>query len=192
MYPHKTAYTLAILAAFAIVASIAAQTGAHNRITLSTSKTVDVQTADQAFSVWSQSGVRGRTLILFDNYPHMRGLHNYQDSPQLTQHNLIEYAIFKNIVRRIYLVVPDNSWNELLQHREKRPIRDVPGLTHGLYLSSMSGVPLIATTLSSLGQLPEDVLVYINTGVFDAGQAVELLKQKKIRSDIVIKYRGTN
>lgn len=192
MYTNKTAYTIAIISAFTLVVLIAIRQGTSNRIILTSSKTVTVQTPDHAFSIWNKSGVRGRTLLLFDDYPHMKGLRNYHGPPQLTPYNLIEYSIFKNIIRKIYLIVPDNSWNELLQQKDKRPVRNAPGLAQGLYLSTMSGVPLIATTPFSINHLSEEVLVYINTELFDFDQVIEQLKQRRIRSDIIVNYQGTH
>lgn len=190
MYAHKTAYTLAIVAACVFVIFCALHRGARNRVMLTASQTVTVQSPDQAFTLWQQSGVRGRILILFDKYPHMKGLRNYHGSPELTQWNLVEYSVLKNIVRKIYLVVPEGEWEELLLQKEKRPIRPASNLARGMYLSTRSGIPFIAVPPSSLGHISEEVLVYVNTELFDPAQVAELLKQKTIRSDIMITYRG--
>lgn len=192
MYANRAPYAIAIVIVFTLVLIAAIRKGADNRIMLPASKTVAVQTPEQAFTLWQQSGVKGRTLILFDEYPHMNGLRNYPGPPQLTRYNLIEYSIFKNIIRKIYLIVPEDSWNELLQQKDKRPLRSAPGLAQGMYLFTMSGVPLIATTPSSLGQLSEDVLVYINKDLFDPEKVIEQLRQKKIHSDIIISCQGIN
>lgn len=190
MYPHRTAYTIAIFVVCAFVIFFALQKGAHNRVMLAEHKTVTIQTPDQAYNVWQNNGVKGRILILFDSYPHMKGLRNYNGSLNLTQWNLVEFSVLKNIVRKIYLVTPENEWEELLLHKEKRPIRDVLGLTRGVYLSTMSGIPFIATTPSSLGHISEEVLVYLNEGLFDPVQVIDLLNQNTIRSDIMIICRG--
>lgn len=192
MYANRAPYVIAIVIVFTLVLIAAIRKGADNRIMLPASKTVAVQNPEQAFTLWQQSGVKGRTLILFDEYPHMNGLRNYPGTPQLTRYNLIEYSIFKNIIRKIYLIVPEDSWNELLQQKDKRPLRSAPGLAQGMYLFTMSGVPLIATTPSSLGQLSENVLVYINKELFDSEKVIEQLRQKKIHSDIIISCQGIN
>lgn len=192
MFANRAPYIIAIVIVFTLVIIAAIRKGADNRIMLPASKTETVQTPEQAFTLWQQSGVKGRTLILFDEYPHMNGLRNYPETPQLTRYNLIEYSIFKNIIRKIYLIVPEESWNELLQQKDKRPLRSAPGLAQGMYLFTMNGVPLIATTPSSLGQLSEDVLVYINKELFDSEKVIEQLRQKKIHSDIIISCLGIN
>lgn len=190
MYTHRNIYTIAILTAFALVTLMAVRIATHNRIILPGSKTVTIQTPDQAYAVWQKNGVKGRTIILFDNYPHMKGLRSYNGLPQLSQWNVIEYSIFKNIIRRIYLVVPEETWSEFLNRGEIRPISKNSPNMQSIYLTTTSGVPLITSTPTSIQILPEKVLIYINTSFYDYDKAITLLREKGIQSDLIIIYRG--
>lgn len=149
-----------------------------------------INSPDQAFLSWQESKVKGRILLLFDNYPHLRGLFSYEGAPQLSGTNLVEFSIFNNIIRKIYLIVPDNRWDEFQQQKTIRPLRKVPGIEKAFYLGSLSGILMIAVTPSSLPHLEERPLVYINSVVFDDAEVRTLLSGKNISTDIIVTLRG--
>jgi hypothetical protein len=149
-----------------------------------------ITSPEEAYSIWKDKNVKGRTLLLFDHYPHAQGLSDYKGAPQLTNANLIEFSIFKNIIRKIYFIVPDEMWEDFRQQELMRPIRPTPGLERGLYLWTYSGIDLIAVTPTSLPQLTEEPLVYINDRIYGEAQTREFLSMKNIESDIMILYKG--
>jgi hypothetical protein len=191
MYNYKTASTLAICILFVCIILLVSSHGKNNRIFSSGNTFYTVDDPEKAYYIWKESNVRGRTLVLFDSYPHNMGLFSYNGSPHLTKTNLVEFSIFQNIVRRIYFVVPEADWNDFRRQKFIRPIREASDLVKGLYLYNQSGIPIIAVTQSSLPHISEETLVYINSNRFKSKEALELLAQNKISSDIIIIYEST-
>ncbi len=190
MYKNRTAYSLTAILLFIIVIIIVSYHGYNSRIFASARITEIVDSPEKAYLIWKEKKVKGRILLLFDSYPHMWGLSSYNGAPQLTQSNLLEFGVLQNIIRKIYFIVPDNAWEDFRLIELMHPIRNVPGLERGLFLYNLSGIPMIATTPTSLPQLSEEVLVYINNGVYNDAQARELLSLENITSDIIISYKG--
>jgi hypothetical protein len=190
MLNNRTLFSLAAAGLFAITVIAADRHGHENRIYASGSNTYVVDSPQKAYKIWKEKKVRGRILILFDTYPHNMGFYSYKMLPQLNQANLVEFSIFENIIRRIYFVVPEMEWSVFRNQKYVRPIREATTITKGLFLYNQSGIPIIAVTPSSLPQIEEKVLVYINTGVFDPVQAQMQLAQKMISSDIIVSFES--
>ncbi|MBJ6752227.1 hypothetical protein [Geomonas anaerohicana] len=190
MYRHKIAWSLAATALLITTIVVGHDHGTGHRRFAQARETVSVDAPEKAYAVWQRTGVKGRTLVLFDRYPHMHGRFNYQGEPQLEHSNLIEYSIFQNVIRKLYFIVPDENWVEFLQQPTTKVIKPIAGLERGVSLYDLNGLPMIGTTPSSLPHLSEPVLVYINGDVFDARQAQDLLTRKGISSDITVIYQG--
>jgi hypothetical protein len=190
MFKNKTAYSLASVISFIIVIIVVGFHGNNSRTFASGTATFTVDAPEKAFGIWEGKKVRGRILLLFDSYPYMLGLDSYQGIPQLTQWNLIEFSVFQNIIRKIYLIVPDNDWEKFHKNKVIMPIRQVGNSERELLLFSSSGILFIATTPSSLPHISEETLVLINRQIFDYEQTLELLSRKKIAGDIIISYEG--
>jgi len=188
MYEHKTALSLTAIIIFVTVTTAVCLHGRQNRMVAAGSTMRSVTSPEQAYVIWKEKKVRGRVLLLFDNYPHMRGLNDYKVAPQLTPSNLVEFSVFRNILRKIYFIVPDATWNEFQRQEIMQPLRVVPGLERGLYLYNLNGLPLVAVPMSSLPHLTEKPLIYINNNVFNYSEVKALLSEKKIVSDIIISY----
>lgn len=187
MYTHTTALSLMVLSLFITTIIVVNSHGLNNRMIAPDSTTPVIESSEQAYQIWENKKVRGRILLLFDNYPHAKGRFNYNDAPSLTQSNFVEFAVFNNILRRIYYIVPDIMWEDFRkQEAMTNPFREATSLENGVYLFNLNGIPLIAVPLSSLQQMPEKPLVYINTAVFNLTQTLEQLSQKKITSDCII------
>ncbi|WP_026842666.1 hypothetical protein [Citrifermentans bremense] len=189
MYRNKTACSLAATALLAAVISVANCHGTGSRIYAPGKETVTVDTPEKAYAIWQQKRVKGRTLVLFDSYPHMRGRFNYRGEPQLERSNLVEFSIFSNVIRKIYFIVPDTAWEEFLQKDTTKVIKAIPQLKKGVSLYNLNGMPMIATTPSSLPHLSEQALVYINGSVFDPVEAQHLLTERGITGDITVIYQ---
>lgn len=186
MYKHPIFWALATLLLFAAVMTITRNHGNNNRFYGSGQTNYVVDSTQKAYSIWDGKNVKGRTLILFDGYPHNMGYYSYNGNPRLLETNLIEYSIFQNIIRRIYLIVPEEEWIEFRHKAFIRPIREASNLIKGLYLYNQSGIPIVAVTPSSLPHIREPVLVYINSSRFRRDEAMKLLSQNNISSDITI------
>lgn len=189
-YRHHTQWLATIILWFAAVLTCVVWQGRKGKVMLPLPVNATVASPEQATAIWEEKGVRGRILLLFDDYPHMRGLAFYDGIPQLSKGNFVEYAIFRNIVRKIYYVVGDDSWDSFAQRKDIGVFRAVANNYKGLYLFTMSGVPLIAVPASFLPQIDEKVLVYVNNSVTPYDQVRSLLDRKRIDSDMLLTYRG--
>ena len=190
MYRYRIVCSLASFVIFLVVILVVRHHGDTNRVIASGLTKLVIDSPEKAYQIWKEKKVKGRILVLFDSYPHAKGLISYNGEPQLYPSNFVEYSVFKNIIRRIYFVVPDGAWEEFRKQKEIRPIRDVPNMERGLYLFNLNGIPMIAVPMSAIPRISEDVLVYINNSVFNYTQAVELISQRKIASDIIISYQS--
>jgi hypothetical protein len=191
MYKYKIANSIALCILFICIVFVVSRHGENNR-KFASSKTVHtINAPEKAYYIWRENNVKGRTLILFDSYPHNMGLISYTGPPQLTKTNFVEFSIFQNIIRRIYFIVPETEWNDFRRQQYIRPIREASDLVKGLYLYNQSGIPIIAVTPSSLPHIPEQTLVYINSKRFKSDEAMGLLEQNKISSDIIVFYEST-
>jgi len=186
MYKHRTAWTVSSVFLFAAILLAVSQHGRSNRIYAAGQTTHTIHTPEEAYAIWNEKKIRGRTLILFDHYPHNMGYYSYHGNPRLYQSNLVEYAIFQNMIRKIYFVVPEMEWNEFRRKEFIRPIREATETTKGLYLYNQSGIPIIAVTPASLPHIAEPVLVYVNTRMFGLEQTRDLLARNMITSDIFV------
>lgn len=186
MYKNRAAWTVSIVFLLAAILLAVSHHGRTNRTYAAGKTTYAIHTPEEAYAIWKEKNVRGRTLILFDHYPHNMGYYSYNGNPRLYQSNLVEYAIFQNMIRKIYFVVPEMEWNEFRQKKFVRPIREATETTKGLYLYNQSGIPIIAVTPSSIPAIAEPVLVYVNTSMFGLEQTRGLLARNMITSDIVV------
>lgn len=187
MYNTRIYYILASIILFIATIAVVSSHGLSNRSTARESTTHLITAPEQAYQIWQNERVKGRILLLFDNYPHFRGRINYQGSPKLDSSNFVEIAIFNNIIRKIYFIVPDDKWADFRsQDAITNPIREFDGADLGVYLFTLNGTPLIAVPRNYLPQLAEKPLVYINTAVFNRLHTLELLALKNISSDCII------
>ncbi len=189
MYRHRTAYSLGAVALFSAVVLAANARGVGSRVFSPTRTAHVVGSPAEAASIWLDRAVRGRTLLLFGDFPHDIAFGSMPGAPPPSS-ELVRWAIFHDVVRRIYLVVPDARWDELARRPAMyRPLREAPGIPGAQVLFTLSGVPLIAVRLSSLPAIRETALVYVDDGVFDSARIVELLTRRGISADITVTRR---
>lgn len=186
MYKYRLINTFLICILFTLIMLSSNKHGKSSVTFASTPSINSINEPESAYNIWKTNKVTGRTLILFDGYPHNMGYYSYNGEPRLLPTNLIEYSIFQNIIRRIYLVVPEIEWSEFRNQKFIRPIREASDLVKGLYLYNQSGIPIIAVTPASIPQLKEQPLVYINNKRFSNEEALALLVRNNIHSDIII------
>jgi hypothetical protein len=149
---------------------------------------LEVERPDQVFDVWSARGVRGRTLLLFGPFPHpwrsSEGAHAHGPDSFVTR------AALENLVRRIYVLVPDHLWDEEFGVPRPGFFRSVPGLAQGYYMHYPLGLPVIATTPSSLPELGEPALVYVDRSRFHPGAVQRFLARAGVRFDVLVTSKG--
>lgn len=187
---HRVAFSLAVILLFLTVIIAMSLYGKSRRVYASGVTIITVDSPEEAYSVWNEKNVKGRILLLFGKYPHVKKSWDYEGVRELTASNFIELAAFNNIVRRMYFIIPDDNWEEIRQQGMFGSFRPVPGLERGLYLYNLAGTPIIATTPSSLPNLSETTMVYINGRRFDEAYVRDILSNKGIASDITVLYRG--
>lgn len=191
MYKYPVINALALCILYIGIVFVVGRHGEQNRIFASRKSTYTVDAPEKTYDIWKNAHIKGRTLVLFDSFPHNMGLISYNGNPQLNKTNFIEFSIFQNIIRRIYLIVPEADWNDFRRQKFIRPIREASEVVKGLYLYNQSGIPIIAVTPSSFPHLSEQALVYINSKRFKLDEAMALLAQNSISSDIIVFFEST-
>lgn len=187
-YRHPLPIAAGIVLLFVATLGALALHGRRGRVILPAPVTVPVGAPAEALEAWRREGVRGRVLLLFDRYPHFNTDYvDYRRGAPLNDGNFVEYAIFENVVRKVFFVVRDEEWDAVARQPELyHAFRSVPGVPRALYLHTSSGVPLVAAAASSLPRLAEPALVYVNAAVFDPAEAQEMLRARAIASDLVV------
>ena len=133
-----------------------------------------------AFFTWRDNGVKGRVLFLFDR---SIGISPMEDT--LTPNNYIYKAMHFNLLRKVYQVVPDQSWEEV-----ERALRNNPYAisADGVFRIPVEGVSVYVMRLRDVGIIKEKVLVTINADAWpasDLSSIADLLADRKIESDLV-------
>jgi len=126
---------------------------------------------DHAYHIWREAAVRQRVLVHIDAHHDMRWI---KDNISVTIANFICPALKEDIVKEVFWVVPDPTW-ETRSHRRSvvRHLKDItkkyPGGRQAIRLgnrqvsTTLLGRPLIACSLDSLPQINESVLLDIDT-----------------------------
>lgn len=190
-YRHASAWTLAAVAFLAAALAGAQWYGTSRRVFASPPAVAEVSGPAAAALAWRQRGLRGRVLVLFDHYPHADVGEGLQTGEPRSPESLVDYGVFHGMLRRVYLVVPDDRWDEFRrQEGLYKILRPAPGLSQGVELFTFSGVPMIALPTSALPRLDEPALVYVNGRVFDAAWVPDLLRRRGIVSDLLLTWPG--
>jgi hypothetical protein len=191
VYSHRIAWSVGAVLLFAVVAFTMNQRGLGGRVYARSRTTHVIEAPEQAPLIWQEKRVRGRTLVLFDDYPVALLASGPSEASPPPPSNIVGYAIHHGLIRRVYLVVPEARWKELGGSESRYlPLREVPGTPGALYLFTFSGVPMIAVTRSSLPHIQEEALVYVNGLLFDLPETLALLARKRITSDVLVSFQG--
>jgi hypothetical protein len=183
----RTRIAIAILLLFVSTLVALDRYGKSRRVLAARAEVLEVARPDEAYAAWQNRGVAGRTLLLFGAFPHLGRTTYTEGAPPQT---FVERAALENVVRRVYYLVPDDAWDGLFGRRLLGFFRSAPGLERGLYLHYAVGIPIIATTPSSLPRLEEPPLVYVDERRYDLAFVEALLAEKGIAPDLVVASRG--
>jgi hypothetical protein len=181
---------IAILALSALTFVSLDQFGRARRRFSPREEVIELARPEQALDAWRERGLRGRTLILFGPFPHLWRTSYSEGAPRQGPQGFVELAALENVVRRVYFLVPDESWDAQFAGDLPGFFRKVPGVERGLYMHYPLGLPVVATTPSSLPRLHEPALVYVDEGRFDLAFARRVLARKGIVSDLIVASRG--
>jgi len=126
---------------------------------------------DHAYHIWCEAAVRQRVLVHIDAHHDMWWI---KDNAALNIANFICPALREDIVKKVFWVVPDRTWETRSRRRAViRHLREItksyPGGRQAIRVgnhqvsTTILGKPLIACALDSLPQFDETVLLDIDT-----------------------------
>jgi tetratricopeptide (TPR) repeat protein len=126
---------------------------------------------DQSYHLWHDAAFRNRILVHIDAHHDMWWI---EDDSSLTIANFICLALRERIVREVYWVVPDGTWEnpagrKAVGNHLKEILRTYPGHSsetrweHRRVRTSVLGWPLVVCSLDTLPSFSEDVLLDIDT-----------------------------
>lgn len=186
----RTRIAIAILLLFAAAVISLDWYGRTRRSLSPRSLVIEVASPEETYEAWRRSGVRGRTLILFGAFPHLWRTSYAEGAPPPGPKSFVELAALDNLVRRVYFLLPDEGWDTTFGQELPGFFRKVPGLRRGMYMHYSLGLPVIATTPSSLPSMSEPALVYVDRGRFDLAFVQALLARKGITTDVLVVSNG--
>lgn len=175
----EIAITISILLFLAGVLIIVSLLGSGGRKYLDHTDMEVISEPSGAVAVWTEDGVRGRVLVHFDR--HIRA----GEGGELTNENYVYQATVMNIVRKIYHIIPDNSWPEVSDTLSKRDEVSKEGETFRL---TLEGAPIIITRIDNIPFIEEKVLVDINCDYWsgdDLGRVKSLLEDGLLTADVI-------
>jgi len=142
----------------------------------------------RACVLWEESGVKGRILFLFDrslNADPSAASTLPDERLTVTSDNYVYVAFRKNLVRRVYHILPDASWGDVERNLKGNPyVQD----TGGVFRLTIEGMPVLIMRLRDIPATKEPVLINMNEAAWgDAGMEVlaGLLKQRVLTGDII-------
>src|SRR5258708_22574408 len=126
---------------------------------------------DRSYSLWRDAAFKNRILVHIDAHHDMWW---FDDNCSLTIANFVCLALRERIIREVYWVVPDGTWEDsagrnALANHLKEILRGYPGgpagaqWEHHRVRTSVLGCPLVICSLDTLPSFCEDVLLDIDT-----------------------------
>jgi tetratricopeptide (TPR) repeat protein len=125
---------------------------------------------DQSYHLWRDAALKDRILVHIDAHHDMWW---FDDNRSLTIANFVCLALRERIVREVYWVVPDATWEnpdglKALGDHLKEILGNYPGdpasprWEHHRVRTSVMGCPLVICSLDTLPSFSEDVLLDID------------------------------
>lgn len=157
-----------------IIAAFLSIKGSSSRKILDEHRIIKITRPSEAFYIWKEFNVRGRILVYIDSEFSIEEI--FQKSvearfammgrmvPLLSDDNFIIHAMFNNIIRKIYYIAPDNSWDGIKEILIKNK---AISYHKGIFRLTIEGVPLIILRQQDMNRFSEKPLVYINTSSKD-------------------------
>lgn len=172
---------------------------------------VVMENHDAAYGVWRAAGFQNKVLVHIDAHDDLSWA---PDPGSLNIGNFISLALKEGIIRAVFWVVPDQTWESLrtrkpLLRRLKQLTAEFPGPTSPLTVEAeeisltLLDKPVRVCPLGHLPPLPEQVLLDIDADFFTIpracsrsdqhrtlpwcwpGELVARLKARKVQADLV-------
>ena len=142
---------------------------------------------DEAYGVWRAAGFREKILVHIDAHDDLAWA---RDAGALDIGNFISLALKEGIIREVFWVVPDQTWEssktrQPLLRRLKRLTTEFPGASRLLKVEeaqislTLLDKPVRVCTLDHLPPLEEKVLLDIDTDFFTIPRACSLSDQHR-------------
>jgi len=162
---------LCICAATLLVFFLTVQHSRNNRRFSPVHQVATIPTMDGAYGIWASAGVRGRVLVYCDRRLNIEVSEPVDPSSPGDQY--VYASIRTNMVRVLYHVVPDSAWDEVATNLRKFPVY---AYDRGMFrITVFDGIPLYVMRLRDMPHLDEEVLLHINSDVWDDREFSEIL-----------------
>jgi hypothetical protein len=189
-YRYRDGWVAALsLSVLILVLTVLSDKGERNRRIAVSPLYAGVSMMADALKLWESQGMRGRVLVLFDrrlNADSTGGADLPASMLRETAENYVYVAYRKNIVRKVYHVIPDASWSDVEHKLTGNPYVERRG---GGFRLTIEGMPVHIQRLQGLPVIDEPVLLIINQDLWDNGvlrHVARLMKSGVLRSDIVL------
>ena len=197
---HDLVAIVVILLSFGAVTAAEMSTSHNHRKYIEKPVIKTVREPDYPLEVWQSQNVLGRILVHYDRElvsKESKFLNLLTDSDvALSRGNYIYLALRQNIIRSIYYIVPESSWN-LLENRIREYGKNEFSVIEGRgYLTTIQGLPVHIMRLSDVPSLNirEPVLLNVSGSITteaDRLAIVQTLKSAGIIADIVTLFFTT-
>lgn len=144
----------------------------------------------EAYAIWRDAKIRGRILLLFDRHLNAEPLDRRKNivlnDSLLTPLNYLTISTDRDLIRKIYHIIPDASWEEVRETISKWPL--IPFAKGVFRMNIDEGVPVFIMRAKDIPPLSEKVLVSINGAYWDEQGVQEILammEKKRWISDLV-------
>ena len=179
--PKKGVISLFIFVFFLSVILFLSSYSAYNRVYAKSPQVEIVPEPYYAHEVWKTSGVKGRILVLFDRHIGAEPLDTL-----LSNDNYVYLSTKKNMVRRVYHIIPDDSWEEVKKTLTKYPL---VSYSKGVFRTFFDdGSFVFIMRLRDITPVKEKVLLNINGNYWDENsiqKIINMINNKILNSDII-------
>ncbi len=156
--------------------------GTSRRVFLQTGLIQVLKEPKECIYAWRNAGVSGRVLFHIDR--RLRAEYD-PDDPILDNDNYMYTARSEAVVRKIYHIVPEESWTEVASNLSKLP--NVAAAGPG-FRYSLEGTPVFIMRAKDIVPMKEKVLIHIN-GDSWGGEGIEqiigLLTDNVLSADFI-------
>lgn len=192
---------LAALLILAVTIISLSRAGISSRSSLPGRTIYTVSKDEDALELWKRLGLRGRVLVYFgkggsiedDFYQSLNLRFGVMEriAPPAGSRNFLILALYSNIFRKVYHVVPDSRWSGAEEKLSSYPFMAYNGRQ---FRYTIEGIPIIVTRLKYLPSSSEKAVLYIespNMTDKDYSEANAFIKDPAF-SDIVVLRRNSD
>jgi hypothetical protein len=186
-YRKQTHVVIFIL--FIVVLTATFTYGPYRRTYVVPSRTVSLDTASKIDELWHSSGLHGRTAVLF-----VRHLNAQFSGLAFPEMDYLGSAIRHAITRKVFYVVPDRYWNEVVsENRYRREFIMEPIATDTGFMIINEGVRIHAMPLSKYIPDPETAIVVLEKDVWSQQEFTRIegfIRSGQLATDLAVLVSG--